>query len=269
VARELVESAYFACDGLRGYICGGHEHGVELTAGRGGRPVTRRMCLNLEHYYARERAGLFVPRLKAEVTSELLGRDAFRVAIAPFGDWLVRSTITYRLPRERVIEAQFEFAFQIAYEAFEAFISNYFYEPTEPTIHAGGRWFRPQIGDYEHRYWARSDRDARDIEDGRLAALFEELEYDYEAPVDPQRYDYPVMITPVGDSGWSVVHLVEKAACPSISINRTWSAHDFSLVGRDVAKGETVTCRAWMAYAKLDSPDQALSLYEDLCAGDR
>ena len=38
----------------------------------------------------------------------------------------------------------------------------------------------------------------------------------------------------------------------SIQCNRRWGAHDFTLVGRDVKRGESVRCRAWMAYRKLD-----------------
>ena len=109
---ELVPSWRFKREGLAGYISGGPEHGVELTHGADGRPVTRCMCLNLEHYYAKScRGGRFVPRGKADVRTEQADEGGVRVEISAWGDWNVTSTITYRLLPERIIEATFDFAF--------------------------------------------------------------------------------------------------------------------------------------------------------------
>lgn len=110
MAIEVAESLRFRCEGLAGYISGGHEHGVELTGGHGHRPVTMRMCMNVEQYYARsQRGGRFFPRYRADVTTERVGTEALRVTIAPFGDWAVESIVTFRLREERVIEAEYEF----------------------------------------------------------------------------------------------------------------------------------------------------------------
>ncbi|MBI2192370.1 MAG: hypothetical protein HYU36_10330 [Planctomycetes bacterium] len=265
---SLVESWKFKYDGLAGYFCGGHEHGIELTAGADGRPVTRPMGLNLEHYYARSaRGGRFVPRYKAEVKTEKLGDNGMRLRIAPCGSWQVGVQIDYRLLPNRVIEARFELTFHEAFQAFEAFVSNYFHEPVEPFVHVGGVWMRPQLGDREHRYWARSNAEANDIRDGRLDEFLAEVKNDYRISVDPQPYDCPILISPIRDTGWSLVHVVEPGLCPSLSANRTWHAHDFSLVGRDVSKDETVSARAWMAYQKLESLDDALRLFEGLTGG--
>ena len=76
------------------------------------------------------------------------------------------------------------------------------------------------------------------------------------------------MVSPIRDSGWSVVHVIERAQCPSISANRRWQAHDFSLLGRDVAAGETVSCRAWMIYARLNCLDDALKLADTVDGGE-
>ena len=66
-------SVAFAYDSLAGYVSGGRHQGVELTRGADGRPVTRAMCLNLEHYYARGAGkGMFVPRYEAPATTEVL-----------------------------------------------------------------------------------------------------------------------------------------------------------------------------------------------------
>lgn len=264
MAATLTPTWRFQYDGLAGYISGGRCHGVELTAGAGIKPVTRNMCMNLEHYYTKAcSTGFFVPRKKAHADCERLDDRTVRVKISPFEDWQLEATITYTLMPERIIEACFEFSFDADYSDFEAFISNYFHDPGEPYVHVGGEWIRPQLGDREHRYWARSDRDAEVIQDGRHDAFAASMK-DYAMVVAPTRYDYPVMITPIEDSGWSVVHVAAPEMCPSISANRTWNAHDFSLIGHDVSKGQQVSCRAWMAYAELESTDDALKLYERL-----
>ena len=230
--------------------------------------MTRPMCLNLEHYYARDaRGGRFVPRYQAPVREARLDLHRVRVDIAPCGDWQVAAAITYELQPGRVVQAAFEFEFLAPYRDFEAFISHYFPFPDEPLLRLGGQWVRPTLGPREHRYWPRSPGDAAAIGDGRLDEFLAELKEPYEVPVDPRCYDEPVMITTIPGSDWSVVHAAERHCCPSLSANRTWHAHDFSLVGRDVAAGERVVCRAWMAYVKLTSPDAALELYREWTAG--
>src|SRR5689334_10081025 len=93
---ELTPSLRFRRDGFAGYITGGHEHGVHLTEGADGLPITRPMCLNVEHYYATNaRGGRFVPRYKAAVHTDLTG-DALRLRIEPFEAWRVSVDATYR-----------------------------------------------------------------------------------------------------------------------------------------------------------------------------
>jgi hypothetical protein len=221
--------------------------------------------MNVEHYYARgRRGGRFVPRYKADVRASKAGEDAIQVTIAPYQDWRVTTTATYRVIPSRTVEAVYEFAFEDDYGAFEALISNYFHDPTEPSVHAGGAWLRPQLGEREHRSWMRSEQDIRNYRDGRHEDFMAEMKNDYLLSIDDKLYDHPVMVSEIGDSGWSIVHAIDRGVCPSISANRTWSAHDFSLVGRDVQKGEKVVCRAWMAYARLGSLDDALKLAQEL-----
>jgi hypothetical protein len=61
----------------------------------------------------------------------------------------------------------------------------------------------------------------------------------------------PIIVSPVHTPGYAVVHWVEPEACMNLSANERWGASDFCLVGRDVKKGETVVCHAWMAYRKI------------------
>lgn len=260
MVQELVDSFRFRYDGMAGYISGGHQHGVEITEGADGKPVTRAMGLNLEHYYARSSSGHMVPRIKADIRTERRG-DEIRIIISPYANWSVDAIITYRLLPERTIEACYEFSFHADYAAFEGFISNYFHDPIEPYVHIGGRWVLHKLGEREHRWWPRSESDAINIRDGRLVDLLKSSE-NFIAPLDPLFYDYPLMVTQISNSGWSIIHSMEKHTCSSLSANRTWNAHDFSIVGRDVSKGETIRCHAWMTYAKLESINDALLIYK-------
>jgi hypothetical protein len=249
--------------GMCGYLCGDGEHGVEITAGEDGLPVTRPMTLNLEHYYALSCAdGMFVPRAKAKVRSSLVDGNTVRIEIEPFGDWAVYSTVTYRPRPDRIIEAIYSFRFLKAFSGFEVLISNYFHEPTEPFIHFGGAWNQPKLRDDEHRFWPRGPAEAENIR-----ALYQPettTEQGIERTIDRDCFDHPIMVTPIRDTGYSVVNIMEREHCCSLSANRRWCAHDFSLLGRDVEQGETVTCRTWLAYRKLESLDEAIGLYDEL-----
>ena len=263
MSDQLVPSWQFKTDGVRGYVVGGGEHGIEITSLGGSAPGTRPMCLNLEHYYARScRNGRFVPRYKAATHSELTGDGVVRITIEPFEGWQIRTTITFELLPEHTIQACYEFAFDSDFAGFEALISNYFHEPDEPYLHVGGEWRRPGLTDHEHRFWARGPKEVENIE-----AIYRRettRQDDIDLPIDQEFYDYPVMITPIRETGWSVVNIIHPDHCPSISANRRWNAHDFSFWGRDVSKGQTITCKAWLACRKLESLDEALGLYEQL-----
>lgn len=261
---QLTPAWSFKQQNMAGYITGGHEHGVEITWGADKNPVTRRMCLNLEHYFAKDMSGTFVPRFKATKCSELCQDGCVRIVVDPFEDWRLRSTITYTL-LQNCVQAEYTFTFERDYQEFHGLISNYFHEPTEPWIHVGGKWLQPKLTEKEHRTWARDVR-TQDIVRGRMAMLNEQpdMPSDQARPVDEQLYDHPVLISAIGDSGWYIVHAVEREMCPSISANRRWNAHDFSLVGRDVAADETVVARAWMIYTRLKSLDDALQLASQL-----
>jgi|ETNmetMinimDraft_20_1059909.scaffolds.fasta_scaffold85248_1 hypothetical protein len=242
-----------------GYISGGDEHGIEVTSGADTAPVTRRMCMNVEHYFVADRTGLFVPRRHAPLHAASSDGNV-RLRIEPHEDWRVETSVTYTL-LDHVIEAEFSFSFEADYRDFHALVSNYFHQPTEPWLPLGGEWVQPKLNDLEHRTWARDSQSAQ-MEAAKMELTHQsgEVPQDMERPIDEQLYDHPVMVTPIGESGWSIVHAVEKEFCPSLSANRRWRAHDFSIIGKDVNAGDTVSCRAWMAYARLDHPQEALTL---------
>jgi hypothetical protein len=265
MAEELVEAWRFSQKGLAGYITGGHEHGIELTSGADREPVSRPMCMNLEHYFAADKLGLFVPRHKANVHSKVVGGRSVRVEIEPFEDWRLRTSITYTPVSEGAIRADYVFHFEESYKGFSALVSNYFHGSVEPWMHVGGNWIQPQIGRKEHRTWPRDAEAAKQAE-RRMKMLRQSSEApkDLKCPVNKQFYDHPVIVSSIGQSGYSVVHAVERRRCPSISANRRWHAHDFSLIGQDVEKDEEIVCRAWMVYLKLNKLEEALKLANKL-----
>jgi len=265
MAEELAQAWRFDQKQTAGYICGVHEHGIELTRGANRRSVTRHMCMNLEHYFCQDQLGLFVPRHKAPVQSKLVGDRSVRIDIGPYEDWRVHTTITYKLLPECTIRAEYVFRFEKAYRGFSALVSNYFHDSAEPWIHVGGIWMQPQLGRNEHRTWPR-DAEAGKAAERRMKMMSKapETPKDLKCPIHDQFYDQPVIVSSIGDSGWSVVHVIEERRCPCLSANRRWHAHDFSLVGQDVKDGEEIVCRTWMVYVQLRKLEEATILARKL-----
>lgn len=255
---EFLQSWKFVSDGLRGYISGGDEHGVELSAGADEEPVTRRMCLNVEHYLADTQPfGEFVPRHEAAISSRRTAAGEIQVSIDRTAEWPVSTKITFDIPASRTLEAEYEFTFHDDIPGFEAFISNYFHDQTPPFLRLDGQWVQPEVADSEHRFWVAEDGNQQAVRD-----RYPSSPMGLDGIVSDARFEYPLMITPVPGSDATVVHVVEPEECVTLSINRTYNAHDFSLVGRDVTAGESVTCRAWMRYAALDDLDGAIDIYD-------
>lgn len=254
----------FESDGVVGYVTGGGEHGVEITEAPDRTPATRRLCLNLEHYLAANRGfGEFVPREKAAVETERAGPETVEIAVEPHDEWPVRTTLELTLRGDRMVEARYEFSFDEAVSGFEAFVSNYFHEPTPPLVHLDSEWTRPSLNDAEHRFWAAAGT-ARH----RIRSLYPEPFMGLDPTVADAGLTAPVMVTPVTDSEWRVVLAADPNNCASLSANRRFNAHDVSLVGRDVEAGETVSARVWLWLTDADDPDAVLERFEELVADD-
>jgi hypothetical protein len=224
------------------------------------------MCLNLEHYYSRSCGnGRAVPRIKAKVQSERLDNDAVRVRIEPYESWELEATVTFRLLPRVIVEATYEFSFGRDFESFEVFVSNYFHDPVEPFIRVNGEWRQPRLSDREHRFWARGAREAQDIRSMYPVGIGPEDNIDL--PIDDDRYEYPIMVTPIPGSQQSIVNIVEPSCCVSLSANRRWNAHDFSMGFGDVLEGQTAKGKAWLCCTTLTSHDEAIGLFEDLTGG--
>ena len=252
---------------VQGYLSGGNEHGIELTTpnGKAG-PITRRMCRNLEHYFTNDRkGGYFVPRYLTQIDSSAAA-DSVTVKFAAYEGWPVEATATFRVVSETLLEAVHTFTFSEALPGFEGFISNYVILNDPPWLQLDGKWCQVELGDKEHRYFPCHEQGRANLHERFKVCDVPESTKGMGIgwPVDDATVTLPVMVTPTSIDEWYVLHAVDPAECPSFSANRMWRAHDYSLVGRDVAAGETVTCRSWMSYAQLDAVDQAEDWYRSL-----
>lgn len=245
---------------LAGVVRGGEEHGLELQRGVDGRPVTRAASLNLEHYFSTsKRAGLFVPR-KGTRRIEKLDDRTVRITIGEQAGWKVTAQITYTFAPGGVLRADYAMTFGEDYRDFNTLLSVYHLEEALPYLHINGEWRQVELASArEHRFWCRSAADLH-----RLRQALPAMNADYAAlghanllSVDDQVWDEPVMVTRIRDTGWAVI-LWFDGEVRSVSANTRWKAHDFSIGGRDVKRGETLRSTVWMAYRELKDLDDAL-----------
>ena len=176
MASDTVASALVPCvrarwddqegtTGVAAYLAGGEEHGVEITSGADGEPVTRAMCMNLEHYLAiSPRGGLFVPRYRAPRATATPIDDTIAISIRPFDPWQIHTTVSLRALSGHLIEARYEFRFEAVFDEFEAFVSNYLYGANPPWLHLAGHWQQVKLTGKEHRFWARDGASATRIQ---------------------------------------------------------------------------------------------------------
>jgi hypothetical protein len=221
------------------------------------------MCLNLEHYSAASHGiGWFVPREEAIARTEQIGKSEIRVSIEPFENWKLESRISLRLRPHWVVEAEYEFIFHDDYKCFLPLFSNYFVEPTEPFLRLGGKWVQPGLNDKEHRFWPKSADDAEAIKRAYLEGM--DAARRKTRPIDPQVFDLPIMVTPVGNASYYVINIIEPRFCSNLSANRKYNAHDFSPIGKDCANGSSVSFKAWLVVREMQELDEALKVYSEL-----
>ncbi len=245
---------------LAGKVRGGEEHGVELSRGFDGKPVIAPASLNLEHYYSTSRpAGLFVPR-KGTRRIEKTGDRTVRVEIAEYAGWKISAEIIYTFLPDCAIRADYTLVFGETYQDFNTILSLYFFEETMPCLRFDNRWEQLRLATpKEHRFWCR---DAKELE--RFKRALPAMNADY-APlqlagcmtVDQRTFSTPIMISAIRDTGWAVILWFDEEV-RSVSANTRWKAHDFSIGGRDVKKGEVLKSTVWLAYRQLDNMDATL-----------
>jgi hypothetical protein len=162
------------------------------------------------------------------------------------------------------VDVSWRFEFNADYLGFEAFIASYMPVGTvPPLIRSGGRWGRPHVNSVpkEQLFVARDEEAKRLPDDGRWRELFER---GFAYAVDKGAYDIPVMVTTFGEGLIDpvVIQMVNRRECPALSPNVFAPAHDFSLVGRDVRRGQEVSARARIVYRPIADLADVQALYE-------
>jgi len=247
---------------LSGKIVGGEGYGIELVKGavpahHPDLPVTRAQCLSLQSYFvASNLNGVQVPR-KAELEFDWIDGNTVRVQIPSWQNWRVDTDIRYRLLPDCVIEAQYTFTFKRDYPRFEAFVINPFFGCAPPWLKLAGKWQQGEAkAQNECRFWCSNPQAAEALgkEMERWRSLYREQHEGREVfagVADGRPFTEPIMITSVHGTGYGVVHWIDPASCASLSTDAN-STQSFGLIGRDVKKGERITCRAWMVYRKIN-----------------
>jgi glyoxylase-like metal-dependent hydrolase (beta-lactamase superfamily II) len=238
----------------------GRFHGIEYTAGRAQVRITEpSLCMmNLEHYLCVDRHGSMAPRNARQ--HYRVEDQTVTLRFEPTPDWRLRAAVTYDLSVENRLDTWFRFDFGQDYPRFEAFVASYFHAGNPPPfLRSAGEWFRPEIEPREHRFFPRDAQSTGLITDGRWKGL--ELGR-FTAGVDPRAYDFAMHVSLNETTGWAVLLMTDPSLCPSISANLFCHAQDFSLIGRDVAAGDSVTVRTRLLYVPLSSPDDAVPHYQ-------
>jgi hypothetical protein len=276
-AYDLQPAYEFTTPVFAGFIRpAGHLHGLVLSHDSQERPITRpgACLLNLEHYTAAGRAGIFVPRDQVTHTHRI-DRHGLEISFSAAPDWAVEARIHYALLGPDTIEARFSFHFLQDFDRFEAFIASYLPAGTPPPwIKSMGMWQRPPIDpSARDQVFVPRDEAARQVlTDGRWQVLFDR---GYGYRLTPETYTLPVQVSVLGveeDPGELparpvLIQMAEQHHCLALSPNRFAPAHDFSLLGESVQAGDTQETCLRLVYRTLTSFEEVEALCQEfVCA---
>ncbi len=257
---RLSASYEFGLNDLFGFVRPwGPFHGLALF-GSGGVPVTQvgKCTLNLEHYLSRGAAAPFLPR-NGCAKFHAVDKDSIWIEFSPTSEWPVRSRIRYELQRPNVVDVTFRFEFGRSFRDFEVFVASYFHRGQLPFVHTMKGWARPRVEGRQHVFVARDDESAAQIVDGRWNWV---KEGGIEIAIHPERYRSAVLVDWDEHTGWAFVQAADPNLCPAISMNAFCWAQDLSLVGRDVAAGESVETRCRAVYQRIEDLEEVEDIYQ-------
>lgn len=222
----------------------GDMHGLIIEKlGDAPSPVPQgRAFLNLEHYLEAGRWAEYLPRrLDHSVTMD---RRHLAIHFPQPKEWPVRAELTYTFDRPGAIDARLDFAFSGKLRQFEVYFTSYIQPAFERSIRVGGKWLRPEISNSEQLLIPRDEKIAGRYTDGRWDFLKGRTRLaDY-------RFDLPVVISRDDATGWSIVQMIEPAACTHIAPNRFAVGHNFVIGGWDVEEGDRRSARIRLIAAK-------------------
>jgi len=182
------------------------------------------------------------------------------IEIAQGQGWQVAGKITCTFLPQCTIRADYEMEFDADYKDFNTLVSAYFHEATLPYLRIAGEWQQVALPDQmQHRFWCRSQQDL-----GDFRKALDAMNADYAGSgfpdlisVDDLTWEEPVMVNTTRNTGWAVAMWFDKNV-RSVSANVRWQAHDFSIGGFDVKKGESIMSTLYMAYRKIGNMDDLL-----------
>jgi len=85
---------------------------------------------------------------------------------------------------------------------------------------------------------------------------------DIELTTDEGFYDYPLMVTPVGNKS-TILPVADSACCSNLPPNRRRNTHDLSPLAGDVKEGGEASSRTWLARCDLGCLDDAIQVCEE------
>jgi len=251
----------FTTAGLAGHVrLTDPGRGITFSAGAEGKPLPAfsQEVLSLRHYLARADSGLLAPREESACEGKIDKQTVvFSYERPP--SWPVTASARYQLLPEGGADASFAFSFAKPLWGFEAGIETLMprYHPSV-YVHSGGAWVRAVPGPQAQRFYPRNLRAAELIADGRWDAL---RLAGIALAVEPQGYDYPVVVVRDERTGWALVYMALTEECSSVWVNGAHRTIGLALVGADVKAQSTANCRLRVALCQAGRLDDALSHY--------
>jgi len=267
----------FVASGLRGYVrLADPDRGIEFSHCLGAKslPGPCKEVLSLRHYLARGEGGLLVPREEAPCEAKIEKQAVF-FRYKQTARWPVAATARYDLLPEGGLDATFSFTATKGLQGFEAGVETLMPKTHQAAyagagapafgaargaayVHAGGRWTPAGAGPRRQRVYPRNLQAAELIADGRWNGL---RMAGLGLAVEPQGYDYPMLVVQEANSHWALVYMALTEECSSIWVNGAERSLGLGLVGADLKPNTTAICRLRALLCQLPQLDDVLPYY--------
>ncbi len=251
----------FTAGGLMGYVrLHDPDRGLEFCRAGAGRdlPAPSKEVLALRHYLMRGAGGLLAPREEVPCQGRVeRGEVVFEYAKTP--KWPVTASARYELLEAGGVDVTFAFSFTRPMRGFEAAVETVM-PAGQPLahVHSGGRWRPVAAGPATKRFYPRNVGAAELIADGRWSGL---RSAGVGLSVDPQGYDYPLLVVGEEGSPWNLVFMALTEECSSVWVNGADRTVGLGLIGADVKARSAATCRVRALLCEADSLDDLLPHY--------
>jgi len=214
--------------------------------------------LSLRHYLARGRGGLLAPREEAACVGKVEKQSVVFRYREP-AKWPVAALARYDLLSDPGVDVTFAFTLSKGLQGFEAAVETLVPGMQPPMwVHSGGRWTMAAAGPRLQRFYPRNLGAAELIADGRWSGL---RMAGIGLAVEPQGYDYPMVVAWEANSRWALAHMALTEECSSVWINGADRSLGMGLVGTDVKAKSAATCRVRALLCQVNQLDDVLTHY--------